>query len=29
MQKAIEAGQGDQLSDHPLTQTLLQQLQAP
>ena len=29
LQKAIEAGQGDQLSDHPFTQSLLQQLQAP
>ena len=29
LQEAIEAGQGDQLSDHPFTQTLLQQLQAP
>ena len=29
LRKAIEAEQGSQLSDHPVTQTLLQQLQAP
>ncbi len=29
LQEAIEAGQSDQLSDHPFIQSLLQQLQAP
>jgi tetratricopeptide (TPR) repeat protein len=29
LQQALEAGQGDRLSDHPLTQAILQQLRTP